>query len=424
MCKVVDSATPPEKCENVSPNDNYGFKSMVMRKPSKKVEHFLDDRCDIPVPMAILLSEISYPSPPESIYSPDTKVVGSWSIEDGGCQEDGQTTQSPNQNSVRDNGPVQKSSASTKPVAQPAIPKRKSRGIASSRGSNSNSDDEGSSLKRQCHGSAEPRIPLLACPFYKRDPHKYQDCLSYQLRRIKDVKQHVYRKHSKPEFYCSRCFQIFSTASDRDLHTRPASCEMHTDPQYDGITTEQKKALAIYVNRGKRLEDQWYDTYDIIFPSEARPKSVYVGNYFEEVIPLLRTFWDTRQSGIISNIAESGYFDGGVDQGSINAIMNTVFDQFEESIDGAAPEQESLSNTGLDASHVETPYPSHGNSFHEIFPEFASPQPLSNEMVPGWIGQSSVGDMWPLDSAYPVAIQFGPFSSTEVGENTLFQDET
>jgi hypothetical protein len=377
--------------------------------------------------MEIPLSEISYPSPPESIYSPDHKVVGSWSIEDGGSQENGRTTQSPNHNSTRDNGPAQKSSASTKPGAQPAIPKRKSRGMASSRGSNSDSEDEGSSIKRQCHGSGEPRVLHLACPFYKKDPHKYQDCLGYQLRRIKDVKQHVYRKHSKPEFYCSRCFQIFSTASDRDLHTRPARCEMHPDPQYDGITAEQKKALAIYVNRGKRVEEQWLDTYDIIFPSEAKPKSVFVGNYFEEVIPLLRAFWDTRQSGIISNIVGSGYFDGGVDQGSINAIMNTVFDQFKESIDGATSEQESLSNAGLDASHVETPHVSRRNSFHEFFPECMSPQLFSDEMVQGVIGQSSTEDIWHFDSVYPMHIQLPPFLSTESlggGENTLFKDET
>lgn len=393
-----------------------------------KAEHFLDDRFNILVSMEIPQGEISYPSPPESIHSPEPKVVGSCSIEDNGSQEDGQTTKSPNHKSMRDNGPAQKTGASTKPLAQLTIPKRKSRGIASSRGSNSNSEDEGSSFKRQCHGSAEPRILLLACPFYKKDPHKYQYCLSYQLRRIKDVKQHVYRKHSKPEFYCSRCFQVFSTASDRDLHTRPASCEMQTDPQYDGITTQQKKALgAIYVNRGKSLVDQWYDTYDIIFPSETRPDSVFVGNYFEEVIPLLRAFWNTRQSGIISNIVESGYCDGSVDQGSINAIISTVFDQFEESIDGAAPEQESLSNTGLDASHVETPYVSRRSSFHDFFPEYLSPQPLPHETVQGVIGQSSVGDMWPFDSAYPIDIQFGPFLSTEslgTGENALFQDET
>jgi hypothetical protein len=393
-----------------------------------KAEHFLDDRCSTPVSMESLRSEISYPSPPESIDGLDTKVAVflTCSIEDGVSQEDGETTQYPRQNSTRDNGPAQKSRFSTKSGAQRAIPKRKSRGIASSRDSNSNSEDESSSFKRQCHGSAEPRILLLACPFYKRDPHKYQYCLSYQLRRIKDVKQHVYRKHGRPEFYCSRCFQTFSSASDRDLHTRPASCHMHPEPQFDGITTEQKKALAIYVNRGKRLEDQWYDTYEIIFPNEAKPKSVFVGNYFEEVIPLIRAFWNTRQSDIISNITESGYFDGGIDQGSISGIMSTVFDQFEESIDGAAPEQESLSNTGLDTSHVERPYATRRSSFHDIFPECISPQTMSNEMGPGLVGQSGVGDMW-LFEAYPRDIQFEPFLGTEsqgFGQNALFRDET
>jgi hypothetical protein len=325
-------------------------------------------------------SEACYPSPPASTYSPGPKVVESGSPEDGRSLEDGQSTQSPDHTSVQDSSPVQKSGASTHPGAQPALPKKKPHSIAFSRGSNSDCEDEDSSTKRQRHEFEEPRIMCLGCPFYKRDPLKYQFCLSFQLRRIKDVKQHLYRKHSKPEFYCSRCFEIFPTASDRDVHTRPASCEMYTDPQYDGITEQQKKALTIYVNRGKRLEDQWYETYEIIFPGEPKPESAFVGSHFEEVIPLLRALWDTRQSGII------GQFNF-IDQRSINAIMNTVFDQFAESIDSTASEQGSLSNTGLDAQSIETSRVSRRNSFRWLGP---GPQLESGEVAGVTLGQSSL----------------------------------
>jgi hypothetical protein len=341
-------------------------------------------------------SETSYPSPPASIHSPDSRVVESGSMEDGSPLENGQTTQSPDHTSVQDSSSLQKPGASTHPGAQSPLPKRKPRSMAFSRGSGSDCDDEESSTKRQRHECEEPRSQCLGCPFYKRDPLKYQVCLSYQLRRIKDVKQHLHRKHSKPEFYCSRCFQVFSTASDRDVHTRPASCQMCADPQYDGITEQQKKALTMYVNRSKRLEDQWYETFDIIFPGEAKPESVFVGNYFEEVTPLLRALWNTRRSGII------GHFNC-VDQRSISAIMNTVFDQFAESIDSTASEQGSSSNTGLDAQSMETSRVSRRNSFQ--LPD-SGPQFASDEVVGEVLGQFSPEEAFYFSSSFDMNTPF------------------
>lgn len=63
-------------------------------------------------------------------------------------------------------------------------------------------------------GEAKP----LACPFYKRDPKQHQVCGKYKLRRIKDVKQHIYRLHYNPELYCPRCRLKFECFSKRDHH--------------------------------------------------------------------------------------------------------------------------------------------------------------------------------------------------------------
>ncbi|KAH8761561.1 hypothetical protein F5883DRAFT_125404 [Diaporthe sp. PMI_573] len=53
------------------------------------------------------------------------------------------------------------------------------------------------------HG-AQPN-KLLACPFSKLDGNRYHACRKFELRRVKDVKQHISRKHFRPEFYCPRC---------------------------------------------------------------------------------------------------------------------------------------------------------------------------------------------------------------------------
>lgn len=46
--------------------------------------------------------------------------------------------------------------------------------------------------------------PTLACPFYKRNQVRHSNCLHFRLKRIKDVKQHLLRKHKQP-YYCPIC---------------------------------------------------------------------------------------------------------------------------------------------------------------------------------------------------------------------------
>jgi hypothetical protein len=167
---------------------------------------------------------------------------------------------------------------------------------------------------------------------------------------------------------------------------------MYTDPQYDGITEQQKKALTVYVSRGKRLEDQWYETYGIIFPGEPKPESAFVGNHFKEAIPLLRALWDIHQSGIVGQFSF-------IEQRSINAIMSTVFDQFAESIDGTASEQGPSSNIGLDAQSIKTSSVSRRNSLQwldsglQLEPgEVAGVMLYQDGLEGGW-GFSSLCDM-------------------------------
>ncbi|KAI9164160.1 hypothetical protein HJFPF1_05799 [Paramyrothecium foliicola] len=174
----------------------------------------------------------------------------------------------------------------------------------------------------------DKKFSFLACPFYKRDGHRYYACLTYQLRRPKDVKQHLYRRHCQPEFYCSRCFELFQNASERDEHTRSASCTALPEPHFDGISAAQKKQLAQGSKRSESQEDQWYRMWDIIFPGHARPSSVYAGRYPEEMCILLRDTWEKRRSDIISSIWPSGKYETEL-MPAIRNIMERLLDNLE-----------------------------------------------------------------------------------------------
>ncbi|KAI1635809.1 hypothetical protein F4809DRAFT_427506 [Biscogniauxia mediterranea] len=95
------------------------------------------------------------------------------------------------------------------------------------RGSNTGSEmieRQRARLDQGCEGNDNMNSRSFACPFDKSNSNKYSDCRTNILTRIKDVKQHVYRKHSKPHLYCPFCFQVFANANSRDTHIRQETC--------------------------------------------------------------------------------------------------------------------------------------------------------------------------------------------------------
>ncbi|KAI0897857.1 hypothetical protein F4806DRAFT_507635 [Annulohypoxylon nitens] len=138
-----------------------------------------------------------------------------------------------------------------------------------------------------------------ACPWYKKDSLKYHTCSKYKLQRIKDVKQHTWRKHMKPDYYCPVCYIVFSTSDERDGHVQKKSCDSQPKPEFDGITDELRKELNQPANRGKNEREQWYIMWDTIFPGVTRPQSPYIGNAWESLVPLLRHVWNERRQEII-----------------------------------------------------------------------------------------------------------------------------
>lgn len=188
---------------------------------------------------------------------------------------------------------------------------------------------------------------VFACPFQKYDPHKYHRCLKYTLNRIKDVKQHIYRQHTQPSYYCARCYKIFTTKDDRDGHSRRADCEKRHPPQFEGISEEQRNELKKSSPRKKPLQEQWYEVWDVVFPRHPRPQSVSIGNYVEEMVPLLRDLWNEKQAEIISGVMDTRSGHSEVDRRLLAEIMGSVFDRFQEETARPSPGNSTEKADGL-----------------------------------------------------------------------------
>ncbi|KAG6357420.1 hypothetical protein INS49_013297 [Diaporthe citri] len=149
---------------------------------------------------------------------------------------------------------------------------------------------------------------VFACPFQKFDPHKYHKCLKYRLNRIKD---------------------FFTTRDDRDEHSRRADCKTQHPPRFEGINDDQRNELKKSSPRGKPLQEQWFEVWDVVFPGCQRPQSAFIGNYVEEMVPLLRNLWNEKSAEIISGVIDTRGERNEVDGALLAEIMGSVFDRFE-----------------------------------------------------------------------------------------------
>lgn len=129
-----------------------------------------------------------------------------------------------------------------------------------------------SALKRR--KTDESKVQL-ACPFQKADPARHRACGRLILRRIKDIKQHIVRRHKAP-IHCLRCFATFQSNDELVSHARiNPPCETRQG-RLDGISGDQQQLLSKRATQGKSIVEQWYDMWDIIFPGAQRPATPYV----------------------------------------------------------------------------------------------------------------------------------------------------
>lgn len=138
------------------------------------------------------------------------------------------------------------------------------------------------------------RPRFIACPFWKLNPRKHWECFSKKITNIGYVKQHLTRRHT-PSLYCQRCFRLFDNEELHDQHIVSAVCTRNPLQRLEGISQVQSSQLS-RKSKGS-IETQWYKIWDILFPHQHRPSSIYVFCDQTQDLTLVREF--SQRNGLV-----------------------------------------------------------------------------------------------------------------------------
>jgi hypothetical protein len=126
---------------------------------------------------------------------------------------------------------------------------------------------------------------LFACPYSKHEPSRYSErnmaeknyrgCSSSYLKDVPRLKQHLYRKHGRPDHYCGRCFQDFKTRELLDAHSQQSpSCIVSDCPFPEKMSVDQR----LQIKRRSYAKDAceiWFSIWGILFPGVDPPESPF-----------------------------------------------------------------------------------------------------------------------------------------------------
>ncbi|KAF5614131.1 uncharacterized protein FSUBG_11 [Fusarium subglutinans] len=146
----------------------------------------------------------------------------------------------------------------------------------------SNDDEDegnGESSKSQCI-DGDSAVRMLACPFFKRNPRKYgqpkwKSCAHPGYPNMHRVKEHMFRKHSLPEYQCRRCRVDLETSEALEAHSQQLQACTPCISNQDGLSQDQVKRMRSKKGAGKNKSDQdkWNDVYSIVFPHDQQTPS-------------------------------------------------------------------------------------------------------------------------------------------------------
>ncbi|KXH34397.1 hypothetical protein CSIM01_00308 [Colletotrichum simmondsii] len=165
--------------------------------------------------------------------------------------------------------------------------------------------NNGGPLRDELHVEAEsPPSKRLACPFYKFDRVTHLHCARFHLKRVKDVKQHLLRKH---RFHCKGCHEGFKDKQKCKAHIDAQQCGGRAGTQSagmdEGISEHQVNDLLQRMNSGpKGDEHSWYTIWDILFPGRSFPASPFLRTEVEEVISTVCDLWQKNGPKVMSSL--------------------------------------------------------------------------------------------------------------------------
>ncbi|KAK7229690.1 hypothetical protein V2G26_001860 [Clonostachys chloroleuca] len=144
---------------------------------------------------------------------------------------------------------------------------------------------------------------LFACPLYRKYPLQNMDCVNRKLTRIRDVKQHLLRRHLA--YRCPICNIPLPSAARKEEHMVERNCSPAESAERfgpDGITQEVHDILKKRSHRGKPPTTKWYEVWEIIFGDTNREERPFLGPMMEETAKLMRDVWNKESRSIVQDV--------------------------------------------------------------------------------------------------------------------------
>ncbi|CAH0024931.1 unnamed protein product [Clonostachys rhizophaga] len=190
--------------------------------------------------------------------------------------------------------------------------------------------------------------PTWACPFFRHDPLGNMNCLKLKLKRIRDVKQHIQRRHNNSGNYCQKCWESFPSRKKKEEHLNSNSCEpidQSLSVKKGGISAEAQEKLKHRAQRSKSGDEQWYDVYDIVFKGQQGPDrsslEPQLGTLIMETTRLMQSFWRDENEDWFPGYLSRQPLAQGMDQDALRGLVVNVMEEihvrFEERIRGSSP---------------------------------------------------------------------------------------
>ncbi|KAL0777214.1 hypothetical protein CaCOL14_006732 [Colletotrichum acutatum] len=183
------------------------------------------------------------------------------------------------------------------------------------RGDNTASDElEDAKEETEDDEADAPASKRLACPFYTFDRVRHLRCAHFHLKRVKDVKQHLLRKH---RFHCRGCYEGFKDKEKFRDHARNSQqCQAGTGNSQsagieEGFSEDQVSVLQQRIN--PRDEDHsWYSIWKILFPGQPTPASPFLKSDVEEVISTVCELWEKNIDKVMFSLGNAPFSMGSI----------------------------------------------------------------------------------------------------------------
>ena len=209
--------------------------------------------------------------------------------------------------------------------------------------------------RRETAAPASDMVPekLFACPYSKHDPSRYSErnmaeknyrgCSSSYLKDVPRLKQHLYRKHGRPDHYCGRCFQDFKTRELLDAHSRRSpSCIVSDCPFPEKMSVDQK----FQIKRRSYAKDAceiWFSIWGILFPGVDPPESPFAEMRSSGVVQSLFECFRTHARPILSRLLRDhkpvsvplGHYEEQVLDNAVEEALSEIILQFGPELEAA-----------------------------------------------------------------------------------------